>query len=453
MNAAPMITVAAEASSGGVAFAALAVGAVLLVLNGFFVAVEIALLAVRRGRLEDAADQGDRRARVAIGALDEIQFTFTGAQLGITMASLGLGAIAEPALAGLVASGLARTSLPDALVSGVAFVLAFGVVVFLHMVVGEMAPKNVALARAERVALALARPFALYVAVLRPFIGALNGIANALARSVGVVPVAAHDQVHSPEELALVLGEAHRRGTIAPDDVRLLSSVLRLAELDAGAAMTPRVELAALPETASILDALALAASSGHSRLPVHRRDIDDVVGIVHVKDLLVRDHPDTSASVAEMMRPIAAVPASHDLERLLREMLETHSQAALVVDEFGGTAGLITLEDVVEELVGDISDEFDRDREVRAVAPGVWDAHGSMRRDVLLDLVGLDLSDSEAETLSGWMVDRLGRLVVRGDRLTTGSGWTITVRTVEGRRAGDIELRSPTAAHAPREA
>lgn len=445
MSASPVV-LAAEAASGGVAVVALVISAALLVLNGFFVAVEIALLAVRRGRLEEAAEQGDRRARIAIGALDEIQFTFSGAQLGITMASLGLGALAEPALAGLVAGGLAGTPLPAAVTSGIAFVLAFGVVVFLHMVVGEMAPKNVALARAERVALALARPFAVYVAVLRPFIGALNGVSNAIARLVGVVPIAAHDQVHSPEELALVLGEAHRRGTIAPDDVRLLSSVLRLAELDAGAAMTPRVELAALPDVADIADALALAASSGHSRLPVYRRDIDDIVGIVHVKDLLVRDHPDASASVADVMRPIAAVPESHDLDRLLREMLETHGQAALVVDEFGGTAGLITLEDVVEELVGDISDEFDRDREVRVVAPGVWAAHGSMRRDVLLDLVGLDLPDSDAETLSGWMVDRLGRLVVRGDRLTTSAGWTITVRSVEGRRAGDVELRSPTA-------
>lgn len=437
-----------EVGPGGIAW-----GIVLLLANGFFVATEIALLAARRGRLEEAAEGGDRRARRAIAALDRLQFNFSAAQLGITLASLGLGAVMEPALAGAIERALDGLALPSTVTGALSVAVAFTIVVFLHMVVGEMAPKNLALTRAERVALALVGPFAVFVAILRPVIVVLDVLSNALARLIGIQPVAANDLVHTPEELALVLGEANRRGTIAFEDVRLLSAVLRLSEREAEDAMTPRTDLALLPSTATIEEALALAARSGHTRLPVFGRDADDVIGLVHVKDLLVADRDGDRADarsagavpgIASAVREITAVPASTDLDGLLRQMLEQRAQAVLVVDEYGGTAGLLTLEDVVEELVGDISDEFDEDRELIDVAPGVWLARGVMRREDLEAALGLELPEGDAETLSGWMVERLGRLVVRGDRLETPAGWRLVVRTVEGRRAGDVEVRAP---------
>jgi CBS domain containing-hemolysin-like protein len=439
-----MLAVAADAVEHGTfSLTAVLVGLVLLALNGFFVAVEISLLAARRTRVEEAADAGDRRARRALKALTELSVTFSGAQLGITMCSLGLGAVAEPAVAALLAGWLGATALPAGAVPVVAFTLALSLVVFLHMVLGEMAPKNLSLARAEAVALRLARPFGWYVTALRPLILLLNGAANALVRLVRVDPVDEHKLVHSPEELALALNESRDLGTIAPQDARVMGAALRLQRIDAEAAMTPRVDLSALPDTAEVGEVLELAAETGFTRLPVFHEDIDHVVGLIHVKDVLLLDELE-GVGVAELLRPIPAVPESRDLEQLLRDMLDGRAHAVLVVDEFGGTAGVLSLEDVLEELVGEIEDEFDAERHAHLAEERVWVVPGTIRRDEAERLTGCRLPEGQAETVSGVVVELLGRLVERGDRVATEDGWELTVLSVDGRRAGEIEIRAP---------
>jgi CBS domain containing-hemolysin-like protein len=425
--------------------AALLLGLVLLVLNGFFVAAEISLLAARRGLIEERAEAGDRRAVAALQALRELSVSFSAAQLGITLASLGLGAVAEPAVAGLFKRLLGPSGLPEGSVVVVSITLALIIVVFLHMVVGEMAPKNLAVARAEDVALFIARPFALYVRALRPLIVGLNATATLLARAVGVTVVDEREFGYSSEELLLVLGQSRKRGAIEDAEARMLVGVLELREVDAEMVMTPRIDLVAVPTTASIAEVLAAASSSGHTRLPVFDGDIDHVVGIVHVKDLLLAT---AAASLGAVMRPIVAVPGSRDLESLLRELLLSREQAVLVVDEFGGTAGLVTLEDIFEELVGDITDEYDDEPDVVALADGSWTVPGTAYRNDLQEQLGVDIDDetSDAETVSGWMVDRLGRLLRVGDTLATPAGWILEVRSLEGRRAGSILLRPPLA-------
>jgi CBS domain containing-hemolysin-like protein len=424
---------------------AVVIGVVLLLANGFFVAVEIALLAARRGRIEEAAEAGDPRARRALKALTELSVTFSGAQLGITMCSLGLGAIAEPALAALFADLLGPAGLPPGVVPVIAVVAALSITVFLHMVVGEMAPKNLAIARAERVSLALARPFGWFVTLLRPLILLLNGVANGLVRLVRVEPVDEHKLVHSPQELALVLAESEDVGTIAPQDARVMDAALRLSSMDAEAAMTPRVDLHAVPDTAALPDLLAVARGSGHTRIPVYNEDIDHVVGLVHVKDVLIRDDvEDPGVGVVELLRPIPAVPESRDLEQLLRDMLDERSHAVLVVDEFGGTAGLLTLEDLLEELVGEIADEFDDEEAALPGTDRTWVVAGTLRRDEASRTTGVNLEGGDAETVSGWIVERLGRLPEAGDRVQTEDGWQLTVRDVAGRRAGEVEVRAP---------
>ncbi|MEX1177318.1 MAG: hemolysin family protein [Nitriliruptor sp.] len=441
------LAVAADASGAGFSWTAIAIGAVLLVLNGGFVAAEIALLAARRTRVEEAAEAGDRRAVRALASLRELSVTFSGAQLGITMCSLGLGAVAEPAVASLFAGWLSQGPVPEGAVPIIAVVLALTVVVFLHMVIGEMAPKNLALARAESVAFVLARPFGLFVLVLRPLIVLLNGMANLLVRAVRVEPVDEHKLVHTAEELALVVAESGDRGTIEAQDARVISAALQLAGIDAEDAMTARVDLVGVPEKATLGEALVVAATSGHTRLPVYRDDLDHVVGLINVKDILVGDvgDPDT-ATVDEVLRPIPAVPGSRDLESLLREMLEGRDHAVLVVDEYGGTAGLVTLEDVLEELVGEIDDEFDEAGQRPRDTESVWVVPGTYRRDELERLSGLELLEGDAETVSGWITERLGRLVETGDRWITGDGWTLTVLGLDGRRADEVEVRSPDA-------
>ena len=439
-----MVAAAAEGlAQGGFSVTAVLVGIVLLLLNGVFVAVEIALLAARRTRIEEAADAGDPRGQRALKALRELSVTFSGAQLGITICSLALGVVAEPAVEALFSGWLGASGLPAGLVPVLSFVLTLAVVVFLHMVVGEMAPKNLALARAEAVAMALARPFGWYVTLLRPLIVTLNGAANLLMRLVRVEPVDEHKLVHSPEELTLALAESRDLGTIAAQDARVMGAALRLQRIDAEAAMTPRVDLFALPDTATATEALELAAETGYTRLPVYHDDIDHVVGLVHVKDVLMRDDLDDLA-VSELLRPIPAVPESRDLEQLLRDMLETRAHAVLVVDEFGGTAGVISLEDVLEELVGEIEDEFDTERHARRAEERVWVVPGTMRRDEVERLTGGHLPHGDAETVSGILVETLGRLLEPGDDMATEEGWHLTVLSLDGRRAGEVEIRAP---------
>jgi CBS domain containing-hemolysin-like protein len=436
-----LLAVSTDAAANGTfSLAAVFVGIALLVANGFFVAAEIGLLASRRALIEDLAEDGDPRARRALQALRELSVTFSGAQLGITLASLGLGAVAEPAVAALVADLLGDTAVPASAVPAISFTVALSLVVFLHMVLGEMVPKNLALSRAETVALVIARPFGWFVTLLRPLIVTLNATANLLVRLVRVEPVDEHGLVHTPEELALAVAESRQLGTINPQDAHVMGAALQLARIDAEAAMTPRVDLVALPDSASPAEVLALAAATGHTRLPVYHEDVDHIVGLVHVKDVLIDEREDRS--LTDLLRPIPAVPETRDLERLLRDMLDDRSHAVLVVDEFGGTAGLLTLEDVLEELVGEIDDEFDVERQVRRSGERVWIVPGMLRRDELERLVGLRLVDGEAETVSGWLVERLERLLRVGDRLRTEDGWQLTVRTLEGRRAGDVEVR-----------
>jgi CBS domain containing-hemolysin-like protein len=442
----PTLAVSADAVTGAsFSWTAVSIGVVLLAANGFFVAVEIALLAARRGRIEEAAEAGDPRAVRALKALTELSVTFSGAQLGITMCSLGLGAIAEPALVALFAGVLGNTALPAGVVPVVAVVVALSIVVFLHMVVGEMAPKNLALARAEQVALRLARPFGWFVVLLRPLILTLNGLANLLVRLVRVEPVDEHKLVHTPDELALALAESRALGTIAPQDARVMGAALRLATIDAEAAMTPRVDLHAVADTATLPEVLDVAERTGHTRIPVFHEDIDHIVGLLHVKDVLVRSDDEVDElTVADLLRPIPAVPESRDLEQLLRDMLDDRSHALLVVDEFGGTAGLLTLEDVLEELVGEIDDEFDNEHHGSRASERVWVVPGSLRRDEATRNTGVELVGGDAETVSGWIVEQLGKLPDPGDRVLTEDGWLLIVRTLEGRRAGDVEVRAP---------
>ena len=424
----------------------LLVGLVLLVLNGFFVAAEIALLAARPTRIDERADSGDRRALRAQRLLRELDITFSGAQLGITMTSLGLGAIAEPALAHVIEDWLLNTSIPESAHYGIGFGIALSIVVFLHMVVGEMAPKNLALARAEDISMQLSAPFGWFVTALRPLILLLNGAANVVIRAVGVQPTSEHTLVHTPDELALVLRESSREGTLESEDLRVLMASLRLTDIDAEAAMTARVDLQALPDDAPATAVVDLARETGFTRFPVYHEDLDDVIGLVNVKDVLTRD-PDelVDVTVGDLQRPIPAVPEQRDLQQLLVDMRADRSHAVLVVDEYGGTAGLLTLEDVVEELVGDIDDEFDPNRPLRRrTGDGAWVVDGTLRRDELERLCGCRLDADETETINGWLVERLGRLVARGD-VVEQDGWSLRVLSMEGLRAGRVEVRAPS--------
>lgn len=439
-----LLAAAAAVEEAGLDPVALLIGLVLLIANAFFVAAEIALLAARRARIEELAATGDPRAVRAKKALEELSVTFSGAQLGITMASLGLGAVAEPAVAAALLGPLESLGLPQSSAGIVAFAIALTIVVFLHMVLGEMVPKNLALAGAEQLSLRVSRVFGWYVRLFRPIILTLNAAANGLVRLTGVEPIEEIGLVHTPDELLLALRESRRHGQLAPPDARVLTAALRLSDIDAEAAMTPRTDLVSVAADVSVSEILELAASTGFTRFPVTHENLDHVVGMIHVKDLLIAPDSELADRTAgDLVRPLPAVPESQDLERLLLSMREDRAHAALVVDEYGGTAGLLTLEDVLEELVGDIADEFDSEDLPGATTEGAWVVPGTLRRDELERLAGVLLPEGEAETVSGALTEQLGRLLRRGDVLEV-DGWRLRVLTMEGRRAGQVEVVAP---------
>lgn len=337
--------------------------ALLLLANAFFVAVEFALIASRRTKLEALAEQGSARARLAIGSMRQLNVQLAGAQLGITMASLALGYVAEPTVAGFLEDTVSRVvDVPERLLNTGGFVVALIIVAFLHMVVGEMVPKNIALASPERTLMALALPNRAYVTVLGPLLRVLNAISNAGVRLLGVEPRDELATAASAEELAAMLGASRDEGLIEEMAHRLLTGALDLGDRAVTTVMVPREGVVWLPRAATPAEAEALVVASGHTRLLVAGEGLDDVLGFLHAKDLLLvpgaaRNRPLPLGRVRRML----LVRGDSSLDDALLAMQQARLHVALVVDAAGRTLGIATLEDVIEALVGDIRDESDR--------------------------------------------------------------------------------------------
>lgn len=342
---------------------ALVLTVALVVVNGCFVAVEFALVASRRTKLEALAEHGSGRARLALTSLRRINLQLTGVQLGITMASLLLGYVAEPAVSGLIEDALdAVVELPSGVLHGIGFVTALVLVSFLHMVVGEMIPKNLAIAAPERTLLALAAPYRAYVAVLSPLLRALTAVANAGVRLLGVEPRDELATAASAEELATMLAESREEGLIGEVAHQLLTGALRLRARPVHEVMVPRDSLAWLPPTATPAEAEALAVATGHTRLLVAEGGVDHLLGFVHVKDLLDVTGEDRHRPIpSRRRRALVVLGPGTVLDDALLRMQRQRRHLAVVVDPEGRTMGLVSLEDVIEALVGDIRDESDR--------------------------------------------------------------------------------------------
>ena len=424
---------------------ALASAVVLLAANGFFVAAEFALLAARRSRIEQLAEGGDKRARSALAGIRELSLMLAGAQLGITICSLLLGAVAEPAIAHVIEDVIdGFVELPSGVLHAIGFTIALSIVVFLHMVVGEMAPKSWAISHPESSALTLARPFRAFATVFRPVIRLLNMLANGVVRLVGVEPQDELAMAHSPADLLLLLEESAGHGAIPADEHRLLVRSLELSGLDAGAAMTPRRDVVTVDASASATEVAEVARTSGRSRVVVHDGDLDHVVGAVHVKDVILLDAASRDgASARDLARPVHATHEGHLLEDLLVDMRTSRQHLAVVVDEHGVVAGIVTLEDVLEELIGDFEDETDRvGRRCRQLPDGTYLLDGGIRPDELADRTSVELPAGDWDTLAGFIIDRLDRIPVPGDHVEL-PGVVLTVTRLEGYAVAEVEMRS----------
>jgi CBS domain containing-hemolysin-like protein len=418
----------------------------LLAANGFFVAAEFALLAARRSRIEQLAASGDQRAVQALAGLRELSLMLAAAQLGITMASLGLGAVAEPALAHALELLLEPAPIPPGVRHAAAFSVALAIIIFLHMVVGEMVPKSWAITHPEQSALRLAAPFRAFALVFRPAIRVLNTLANGVVRLCGVTPQDELAVVHSPTDLILLLEESAEHGTLEAEQTELLARALELPDLDAQAAMIPRGDFFSVPATASIEELERIAAETGLSRLPVHNGDLDRFIGILHVKDLLGLSGEERASITAQTLaRPAFVTPESRPLYDLMLDMREQRQHVALVVDEYGSVSGLVALEDVIEELIGEFEDEADRARQDRGMqferrADGALLVPGTLRPDELATQIGLNLPEGDYETVAGFVISKLGRLPAVGDMIRF-DGSSLEVTRVERHRLIELAI------------
>jgi CBS domain containing-hemolysin-like protein len=415
------------------------------------VAAEFALVAVDRDRVEAlAAGSGRdaRRARRAAAALARLSFNLSGAQLGITITSLVLGFVAEPTIARALEAPLGVV-VPDGARGVVSIVLALGIATVTQMLIGELVPKGLAIAMPLPTSLALAGPLRIYGLVFGPLIHFLNGAADATVRRFGIQPADDLRSVRSLDELELLIQSSGEEGTLDADAADLLARTIRFGQLTAAGTLVPRLAMVTLPLDGTVADLARAAIQTGHSRFPVVGADLDDVVGVAHAKDaLLVPAEQRATTPVTALSRPPLFIPEGRDLESLLTEMRASGIPLAIVVDEYGGVAGLVTLEDLLEEIVGDIADEYDPVDPDLTASPvsGSSVVGGSLHLDEVTDVVGLALPSGPYETIAGFILDRLGHLAAPGERVLH-EGWTLEVLEVDRHRIASVRVTAPTPA------
>jgi CBS domain containing-hemolysin-like protein len=443
-------------------FLGLGAVAVLVAANGFFVATEFAIVAVRRSRLEQLAAEGNAGAQGATQVVRRLDTYIAACQLGITMASLALGWVGEPALAHLVEPPLEALigTFAHGAAEGVAVGVSFAVITALHIVAGELAPKGLALQRPEATAIFVARPMRLFELVFRWPIAFLNGIGNGVLHLFGLHAAGGHEAVHGVEELRLLVAGSQRAGMVEASEARIASRAFTFADLTAGALMTPRTEVEGVPLGISPDVLLERLSATSHHRLPVFEESLDTIVGVLNVMDcyraLIASDGTRQGGAAFDpfdlrtLVRPVVAVPESKPADALLDEMRTSGRYFAVVLDEYGGTAGIVTLEDLMEALVGTMAPDADALAGTNgAPQPAATAADGSLLVDGLTrleeweDLARTRLApeDHEAvETLGGLVMTRLGRIPETGDEIAVAGG-RLRVEQMDGRRVAQLRF------------
>lgn len=428
---------------------------VLVLANGFFVATEFAIVAVRRSRLEQMAEEGVANARAATEVVSHLDSYIAACQLGITMASLALGWIGEPAFAHLIEPPLEAVvgRFAPAAAHTVAVGTAFAIITALHIVIGELAPKGLAIQLPESTTLWISRPIKLFYVIFKWPITILNAIGNGMLKLFGLQPASGHEMVHSVEEMRYLVTGMQQAGVVETTEARIAKRAFRFADVTAGAVMTPRTEIEAIPLDINLKQLLARIASGAHTRVLVYEESLDDIVGALHVHDLFkVMNHPAEKFQLQNLLRPVLSVPESKTADDLLEEMQASRRQLAVVIDEYGGTAGIVTIENLLEVLVGPIEDEPALGSEGLDPVDSLPEADGSLRLDGLTrlqdfeEITGLELDEASldgVETVGGMVMTVLGRVPDVGDELEV-AGRTLRVEELDGLRVAVVRLLAP---------
>jgi len=416
---------------------------VLVACNAFFVLGEYALITARRWRLVELADAGDRGAATAVRLLEHPMMLIGTVQVGISALGIGLGALGEPTF---------RRLFDPLVATGVSIALALVVTTYLYVVLGELVPKTIALERTETVAAAVARPLSLLGHAAHPIVWLLQGSATAILRPLGFRPISTRLAVRSEEELRGILAEAEETGIIEEAEEEMLYKVFDFADTEVHEVMIPRPNIAALSADLPLRECLAVVIDSPYTRHPVYRGSLDNVIGVLHLRDIFSAYHhgrlPVTT--IEQLLRPVPFIPETKNLGALLAEFRRTHQQMAIVLDEYGATQGLVTLEDLLEEIVGEIADEYDLpDESVKWLDARTARIHGTFPIDDFSEQFHIELPSEPFHTLAGLVFDRLGRMPQVGDQIRV-NGLRLRVLAVKGLRVSLLEASLPRPPTAP---
>ncbi|WP_026584529.1 hemolysin family protein [Bacillus sp. J33] len=416
----------------------------LIALTAFFVASEFAIVKVRTSRIDQLISEGNTKAYSAKRVISNLDEYLSACQLGITITALGLGWLGEPTIERLLRPVFESLNLQASIAHILSFVIAFAVVTFLHVVIGELAPKTFAIQKAEAIALAFSRPLIWFYRLMYPFIWILNGSARIVTGLFGLKPVSEHEIAHSEEELRIILSESLKSGEINPSEFKYVDRIFEFDNRIAKEIMVPRTEIVSLPEEYSLSEILDVILDERYTRYPVTSGDKDNILGIINVKEILtdcVRKQCEDDKPLLQYIKPVIRVIETIPIHDLLLKMQKERSHMAILLDEYGGTAGLVTVEDILEEIVGEIRDEFDTDELplVQKLDEGHFILDAKLLISEANDLLGTHLSEEEVDTIGGWILTQKYDLV-QGD-VVEEEGYKFIIKEIDGHHISYIEV------------
>ncbi len=416
---------------------------VLVLLNGFFVAVEFAMVKVRSTRIDTLLQEGNTRAKYAKRLVDNLDAYLSACQLGITLASLGLGWIGEPAIARLIEPFMMDLGLPEAVIHTVAFAIAFSIITALHIILGELAPKSLAIQKADVVTIWASVPLIAFYKLMYPVIWVLNSIANWILRLVGIQVVGEHEAAHTEEEIRILMEESHRQGFINQTELTFVDNIFDFAERHVNEVMIPRTDMVCLYVQDPFEVNLEKALTEQLTRYPVCDPDKDNIIGFVHIKDLLAALSKGQTPALQEIVREVTAVSEAMPISNLLMLLQKNKGQIAIVIDEYGGTAGLVTVEDILEEIVGEIQDEFDEERPFIEVREDhMHSVDGRLLLEEVNDVFGLNIDEKDVDTLGGWVSSQVEMPPRIGQQISY-AGTEFVIEEVDNMRITRVLVRT----------
>lgn len=410
----------------------------LVLMNGFFVSAEFAIVKVRSSRIDALAEEGRRRAAIVKRHLNHLDSYLSACQVGITLSSLGLGWLGEPVVARLLNPLFVLMGLGEKPAYLVSLTVAFILIAVLHIVLGELSPKTIAVRKAETITLWFAWPMLLFYRLMYPFIWILNNLSSGLLRLFRISPATGQDSVHTEEEIRVMMKESSESGLIDSTEMSLVDNIFEFADTTAREIMIPRTEMICLYTQHSLEENLEIALEGTRTRYPVCHQDKDHIIGFIHIKDLI----RSSTRNLRDLIRPIMAVPESTQISDLMKRMQRGRTQIAILIDEYGGTSGMVTLEDIVEEIVGEIQDEFDEERPgIEQIEPGIYSVDGLMLIESINDRFGLELDSDDYDTIGGWLYSRIDILPPQVGQTVEYGEFTYVVEETDNKRISRVKL------------